>query len=472
MQGKRQKKQCLMVWIVAICFGAAYLLLCFNHNVWTDEAFTFWLIRNDYAGIIQGTAWNVHPPLYYLIAKTAAMLFPTYEYRLLVQKIVSIIPTVLTLGIGGTWLLKRNFGAVSAAVFQVTMGLLPCTMIYAVQIRMYAWGLLFITLCGVAAYDAYVYGRMRDWILFILMGLAASYTHNYAFASALVICGLLFLCVVIKKRERFVPWLVSVTVMALGYLPWFRILLGQISRTMAKDIWIEPITGRTIWGYFEWAFDNGVIHSTVMMLCLFLTAGIGNITAIVKERRKEDVFALLCWTVPFFTALGGVVISLLNKPIYYNRYVYPAMGLLGLFFAIALRKARKPFFLTLMLFLLCYGAGSYRQTYHDEYYSSYIVQTEAFFDEHLGPNDVVVYNWSVYGMIYGYYFEEGRLFSMYDMDLGGEYDNIWFLFTAHCGMYSEEVMEAYGLTSEYMGHMGIEMNEFDVYRIYREEGSR
>lgn len=43
--------------------------------------------------------------------KTVAMLFPTVENRLLVQKVVAIIPVVLTMALGSSWLrfISRGF---------------------------------------------------------------------------------------------------------------------------------------------------------------------------------------------------------------------------------------------------------------------------------------------------------------------------------------------------------------------------
>ena len=35
-----KKGQYLAIWMIAACMGIAYLLLCFNHNVWADEAYT------------------------------------------------------------------------------------------------------------------------------------------------------------------------------------------------------------------------------------------------------------------------------------------------------------------------------------------------------------------------------------------------------------------------------------------------
>ncbi len=137
------------------------------------------------------------------------------------------------------------------------------------------------------------------------------------------------------------------------------------------------------------------------------------------------------------------------------------------FLAISLRGTQKPFFVSMMLFLACYGVGSYREAYHQEYNSSYVRQTEAFFEEYLGEGDVVLYNWEINTLVYRCHFEEDQLFYMLDFDLGGEYDNIWFLDTYGNITFPQYVLEAYNLTSEYVGHLGVEMNEFDVYRIYR-----
>ena len=60
---------------LALIFFLCYLSLCFNNNIWTDEAFTIELLHSDFAGILKGTASDVHPPLYYLIAKCVTLVF-------------------------------------------------------------------------------------------------------------------------------------------------------------------------------------------------------------------------------------------------------------------------------------------------------------------------------------------------------------------------------------------------------------
>ena len=90
----------------AVLFFLLYLSLCFNDNVWTDEAFTIDLLKQDFGGILFGTASDVHPPLYYLIAKCFTFLWGS---SLLSLKLVSILPILLCMS-WGTFLARRRFG--------------------------------------------------------------------------------------------------------------------------------------------------------------------------------------------------------------------------------------------------------------------------------------------------------------------------------------------------------------------------
>ena len=64
-----KKFDTFVIWGIAAGFTVLYISLLFNHNIWTDEAFTLQLIKGNVRDIIEGTARDVHPPLYYLYAK-------------------------------------------------------------------------------------------------------------------------------------------------------------------------------------------------------------------------------------------------------------------------------------------------------------------------------------------------------------------------------------------------------------------
>jgi len=118
----------------------------------------------------------VHPPLYYLIAKTAQIIFGT---SLFVQKLVAIFSIILLM-IFSIIEIGKLFGQKASLIFIMTLFAFPALLEYSVQVRMYSWALLFVTINGVVAFDLYSKPEKKKWITFMLTGLAAAYTHYFA----------------------------------------------------------------------------------------------------------------------------------------------------------------------------------------------------------------------------------------------------------------------------------------------------
>ena len=155
----------------------------------------------------------------------------------------------------------------------------------------------------------------------------------------------------------------------------------------------------------------------------------------------------------------------MKQPIYRDQYVFPAMGLFCLFLAIGCVRMRKEAVVLILVFLLFTGGISYRDAFRAEYKATLTEQTEEFFRENLGENDLVVYNYQAYYFNYKYYFPEDRLFYVRDVDLSQDFDEIWFLDTDFEWDFVPDQILPYNLQIEYVGHYGIEHNEFDLYRV-------
>ena len=462
---KRKNLWSALIWGSATVFTLCYVSLIFNQNVWTDEIFTMKLLEGGFGEIVEGTAKDVHPPLYYFVAKAAQIVFGK---SLQVQKVVALVPMSLTLVLGATKV-RRLFGDSVSFLFILILGCIPCSMEFAVQVRMYSMALLAVTACGLYACECYFQkGRQHAgcWIGLVLSALAAAWLHYFAFGSAIVIQGLLFWALLIGNRKQLKKWFGAVFVMILSYLPWIGIFARQV-QGVSQSYWIPPITPETIWGYFEWTFG---IHKwswpCLLAVALSVCAGIAALYGCVKKRRK-DVCALLFMAVPALTALSGVVLSLLIRPVYRDQYVFPSIGLFCLFLAIELSHARKKkwIFYPVLLFVLFLGAVQYLETWRQEYKSTLTDQTVAFWQEHVGENDIIVYNLEINRFCYTYYFPEDKLFYVRDVDLSQDFDAIWFLDTAYEWEFVPDQIIPYNLQIEYQGHFGIEHNEFDLYKV-------
>lgn len=453
----------IFIWGVVIGFTGLYLSLIFNHNIWTDEAFTLQLLRENVRGILDGTARDVHPPLYYLYAKVFTVFFGE---SLLAQKIATIIPMSATLILGAT-VIRKEFGDRTSVLFLLFLCCIPCSMEFSVQVRMYSLALLCVTVCGIYAYRAFLTGRKSDFALFAVSGTAAAYTHYFAFVSVIVIAGMLLLAILIWRRERTAAWCVSAVGMIAAYLPWMPCFIRQVT-SVEQGYWIPEITGQTVWEYFLWTFDLELVPGMVFVFLILLKgASTYNTIEIARRKDKTEIFALACMLVPALTTILGVALSAVKTPVYRDQYVFPALGLLALFFGIAMRRAKDRILIPVCAFLLFVGAVQYKECFRQEYRSTYVPQTEAFFEQNLSEDDFVIYNWDTFGFIYECYFPQDRLVYVEEFDFSQEFGAVWFLHTEWMPEVDPGVLEANGLVMEDMGHYGIEHNEFEIYKIYR-----
>lgn len=459
---KRVNLWSVLIWGSAAGFTLLYFSLIFNQNVWTDEIFTMKLLEGNFREIVEGTAADVHPLLYYFIAKAAQLVFGK---SLQVQKIVTIIPMTLTMVLGAVKV-RRLFGEKTAFFFIAVLGCIPCSMEFAVQVRMYSMALLAVTACGLYAYECCAEERQSSWAGLVVSAAAAAYLHYFALVSAALIQGILFCALLALNRAKLKKWVLASAAMILLYLPWAGTFWQQF-HGVSQSYWIPEITWETIAGYFDWTFG---IHKWKWPCLVFtaLSAGAG-VSALVHSVRRQsaDIAAVLFMAVPALTAILGVALSWLIRPIYRDQYVFPAIGLFCLFFAIELsRYAEKKWILfPICLFLLFMGAVQYLENYRQEYKATLTDQTVAFWNENVGENDLIVYNLEVYRFCYTYYFPEDKLFYVRDVDLDQDFDTIWFIDTAYEWEFVPDQILPYDLQIEYQGHFGIEQNEFDLYKV-------
>ena len=86
-------------------------------------------------------------------------------------------------------------------------------------------------------------------------------------------------------------------------------------------------------------------------------------------------------------------------------------------------------------------------------------------NENMGENDYILYNYEIYGFIYQIYFDEERTIFLEDMDFSQDFDTLWFFDSCVTPWLDSQTLENYQLQKEFIERMGIEQNEFSLYRI-------
>ncbi len=292
---------------------------------------------------------------------------------------------------------------------------MPVNQYLASEIRMYSFGMFFVLLSALYAYQSYTTFRRSDLIKFTLFSLAAAYTHYYALLGVFYIYLLFFLVVILKKRDKILLFIGYSVLFVIGYLPWLINLPGQVSQVQ-DEYWINAPQLKDFVIYFYYPFAQELdLTATELPLSHFASAFYMLIVFIVlfiyvvisgrkanftdKQLSVKRVYASLLFLAFVLTLATAITYSLLSKPVFVTRYMTPILGLLYLGFAIFLasfdwKKTQNKVVLFLMFLILAYFSFNhyllqYRTNQYNERVQAKIVD---FAEERLDDKTAFVYS--------------------------------------------------------------------------------
>lgn len=354
----------IVLFIISVFILFISLICSLNNSLRADEVLTFEIIGKSYLNLIQQTAGDVHPPLYYLIIKPFIDLAQIFNLNIIITgKLISILPIVFLIII--TYLkVRKQHDFLTAGLFSVAITSMPLMMLYATEIRMYSWALFFVTLTYIYTKDLINSPNKKNWIKIIIFGQLAAYTHYFAALSVGVIYILiLFHFYKQKNKVQVEKWIKSVIVNAIIYMPWLVVLINQLLK-VNSGYWIEPISINSIINYvyfivspYSLYLPSVDIFGTIMLLAYFITI----IHNLKTKKTGEINYALMGFLVLVVTISFGIIISLMSQPIFMERYILPMLGCFWLCFSILLsqiKNNRKMFIPILLIFLIIGTLGS------------------------------------------------------------------------------------------------------------------
>jgi uncharacterized membrane protein len=286
-----------------IVFSIAAVLRLFAIEaapLWYDENFTLILARMDFAQMIQATAGDVHPPLWYLIewiifhafpaAPVWVLRLPAAAFSLLALYTLYHLCKLLRLPARVTFL---------AVGF---MALMPFQIWYAQEGRMYA-ALEFLVLYALYA------GLARKWLYFFAAAVAMVYTQNYGLLYMLTIA----LVLVLDDRATFAPVARIGIITAAAYLPWVIVIKSQMTEIAGRYWIMDAGPGAVLNAIYKqfWAsamLPPGVIASYVLTFAVL-------ILGIVSVLRARHAAAPILIAMAFLPVLLSWAVSLFWQPI-------------------------------------------------------------------------------------------------------------------------------------------------------------
>lgn len=199
--------------------------------LWWDEGYSLFFATRDLPTLLDQTALDIHPPLYYAMLQAWIYFAGTSDY---VVRFFSVAIGTLTIAyierlarlvhapLSGTTA-HHTPGIIAAFVFAIA----PIEIYYSQEVRMYG---LVTLLCLVSTYFFVRLLQKQErylWLGYLLASSAALYTQYYA--GFILVFQLIYLIVVLGQTpRRLVPWLICWLSIAVLYIPWIAYAGGKL----------------------------------------------------------------------------------------------------------------------------------------------------------------------------------------------------------------------------------------------------
>lgn len=322
----------LKQWHIAlIVLGIIFVSLgAFHSNLWFDECYSAGLARHSLGEIWSIGGHDVHPILYYWMLRIVYLITGG---SIMAYRIFSVIPIAIMIILGYTHI-RKDFGEKTGFIFSFLSAFLPEMAVYAIEIRMYSWAILAVSILAIYADRLSKEDNTKNWIIFGISSLVSIYLHYYGLMAAGLINVILLIYLIIKKRKKGIIFIISFgVVQALAYLPWLVNFATQLSN-VSKGFWIGfsfpqtpmELLSSQLAGYVKSSDYTDFLVPTVLALELY---GYMIYKTYKYSKEKQDLKPFKWSVIIYFAVIfAAVIITVVMKTsILYYRYLFVITGL-------------------------------------------------------------------------------------------------------------------------------------------------
>ena len=343
---------------ISILFFISLVILSLNGvYIFIDERYSLYLIQLPLNKAISLCINDVHPPLYYIIIKIPCTILSALNISynpIIVSRLTSMLPYLIILIVSATKL-RKEYGWFIAGFFAFAMAAMSGFYTHYLVIRMYNWGILFLLMSFIYLKDIIYKKDKKSWILFTLFTVCCGYTqYIILISSGILYLGLLAHYLIHKEHKEIKKWIASAAGVALLYLPWMLIFMGQLTKETGKGSLVFPeITD--IFNYFSgYAFrtaDMGLGFIIVKIIAILILFYIIRWTLAKYLNNNDDCnsYQLIGVLTPILTIICltiGFIIIGRNIDI---RYLVPAFSIAWLAISIFMGTLKKKTVFTILL---------------------------------------------------------------------------------------------------------------------------
>jgi len=204
--------------------------------VWGDEQFTLNVVRLPWAEIPAVLQADIHPPVYYLLAKSWTLIPWPWELITQLRAFSAGICLVSTVVVYRLWLDEAEYS--TCYWFLALWAISPTLLMYSRMARSYSLQLLVATIAFYCAARFLESPRNRRKLAsYVIAAAALLYTHYLPGIAVAAATGFLLLLTAIRTKDRTLirPLLLSNLGIALFYAPWIPTLVSAVGRVPGAD---------------------------------------------------------------------------------------------------------------------------------------------------------------------------------------------------------------------------------------------
>lgn len=338
--------------ILSVLLVVFWFFIAFKYPfISVDEWYTKGLVYFKIKDLLAAVSIDVHPPLYYIILKAGMKPLNAANIHfdlLFYLKFMSLVPYLIILATSFTKI-KKEYGYLTSGVFSFTLISMSTFFIQYLTARMYSWNLLFLLLSFIYLKDVLDSDDKKSWILFSVFTVLGAYTHYYSIFSSLILYLLLFGYLFKNKKSSLKKFFASVFGCIIAYLPWFIVLLGQLSEPN------NPGMGEVSFMFLLKVIRSGMLTSNDNLLVVIFAILMCLAMALVfkdylTERNSDNFYLSSGMAMWIGTIILGFAISIIFRPVLSERYFIPCIGIFWFVLSIYISKLNNK---KLILILIC-----------------------------------------------------------------------------------------------------------------------
>lgn len=382
-----------------------------SRPLWYDEAIAILFSRTGpkamlqgTLGLVDGTAANVHPLLYFTLLWAWMSLF---GQKVIVVRLLSVL-IHLALLIVLWYLVQEMFGLKQAVLAGLLFSFAPFQVHYGQEARMYGLLSLWLVFATLYVWRGIQGDRHYPWVAFGIFAALAMYTHVLAvfYLIPLGLSPLFF-----RKLRLVRSVLLSTLIAIVLYLPWGLQLPAQIAK-VERAYWLaKPTMADLVQTVLS--FISGLpIHANLLpatLFCAILVIVLAGVQTFRAARERDPHAEKAIWLI-YLSAAPVLLLFLVSqiRPLYVVRGLLPSgvIFLLWLAWALAPRERRNvESYLTIGCLAFAFAIGLFsHETYRGFPYAPF-ENVNDYISSELDEGGVVLHSNKI-TMLPAFYYDE------------------------------------------------------------------